>query len=403
VVGWGWHVTERTILESVKAVPPGSIVEFTFEPKISYQIKSLVDIDSFLSSLPKDEFKNDREFAEALESALTDAVARRLEKIPDETNIGCEISSGFDCTLIAYIMAKLIGPENFFCYSFYFPEGYGTESLATIRKFAAKHSLKLRAVGLFPEEGYARDYFSLWKDNDLLQLHADYFGDYIKLLEKYAPRLLFTGQHGDETYSLKESLMFAKYSRQISHFDYVRWLKKDNYKVLYTLKALNLFLDRERFNRRGRYPLFVSDLNVVEGALINEIYMTFGTRQVSCYLDTRVLAVGARLPLRDKKRFDLKQIYARYLSHIFIPEMFIPKRGGTEFALGFPHNQKRLISWVMKNSVLAEYKLVDPKKIMEMMADESSPLYQDAYVALAFEYLIRADWYLIKNNIKLPM
>jgi hypothetical protein len=38
-----------------------------------------------------------------------------------------------------------------------------------------------------------------------------------------------------------------------------------------------------------------------------------------------------------------------------------------------------------------------------MMTDESSPLYKDAFIALAFEYLIRADWYLIKNKIKLPV
>jgi len=399
----GWHVTEKTILEGVKVVPPGSVVEFVFEPKVSYQIKSLIDIDGFVSSLPKEEFENEKEFAEALEAALTDAVAHRLKKIPPGTHIGCELSSGFDCTFVAYVMAKLIGPENFYCYSFYFPEGYGTESLKIIQKFAARHALKLKAVKLSPVEGYARNYFKLWKNDALLQLDADYFGDYIRFLEKYSPRLLFTGQHGDETYSLKEWLKIAKYPRQISYFDYVRWLKKENQAVLYTPKALNLMLAKERFNKRGCYPLFVSDLNIVETALINEIYMNFGTRQISPYLDSRVLAVGARLPVKDGKKWEIKQIYAKYLSHIFIPEMFIPKKGGTEFALGFPRNQKPLISWVMKNSVLAQYGLIDPKKIMQMMEDESSPLYKDAYIALAFEYLVRADWYLIKNKIILPL
>ncbi|MGB9637386.1 MAG: asparagine synthase-related protein [Microgenomates group bacterium] len=398
-----WPATEKTILESVKMVPPGSIVEFIFEPKISYQIRSLVDIDGFLSSLPRQNFKSDKEFAETLEANLTDAVARRLEKIPSGVHIGCEISSGFDCTFIAYIIAKLIGPENFYCYSFYFPEDYGTESLKIISKFADKHSLKLRAVKLLPVQGYARDYFSLWKDDDLLQLHADYYGDYIRFLEKYSPRLLFTGQHGDEIYSARELAITAKYSRQICYFETVRWLKKENQGVLYTSKALDLLLNWERFNRRRRYPLFVSENNIVETALINEIYMDFGTRQVSPYLDSRVVAVGIRRGEKGGKPWDEKQIYAQYLDHIFIPEMFIPKKGGTEFVLGFSRNQKCLISWVMRNSVLAQYGLVDPKKIMEMMADEQSPLYQDPFVALAFEYLIRADWYLIKNKIKLSL
>lgn len=399
----GWHVTERTILESVKMVPSGSVVEFVFEPRVSYQIKSLVNIDGFLSSLPKDEFRDDKEFAKALELALTDAVARRLEKIPKGTHIGCEISSGFDCTLVAYILAKLIGPENFYCYSFYFPEGYETESLTIIRKFAKKHSLRLRAVELNPKEGYARDYFKLWKDDDLLQLHADYFGDYIKLLEKYAPRLLFTGQHGDETYSIKEWVWAAKYSRQMNYFDNVRWMKKDNQAVLYTQKGLNLILDRKRFNSRGTYPTFYSDINITETALIDQIYRGFGTKEISPYLDLEVLSVGLRRSAREEKTWDEKQNYFRYLDHIFIPEMFIPKRGGTEFALGFPRNQKPLISWVMKNSVLGRYGLIVPKKIMQMMKDKNSPLYKDAFVALAFEYLVRADWYLIKNKISLPI
>lgn len=399
----GPHATERTILESVKLVPPGSVVEFVFGPSVSYQIKSLINIENFLSSLPGDEFKDDKEFAKALESVLTDAVARRLEKIPQGTHIGCEISSGFDCTLVAYIMAKFIGPENFYCYSFYFPEDYGTESLAIIRKFADKHSLQLRAVELNPKEGYARDYFKLWKNDDLLQLHADYFGDYIKLLEKYAPRLLFTGQHGDETYSLKELLLAAKYSRQMSYFDNVWRLKKDNQVVLYTQKGLDLLLDRERFNSRGRYPVFYSDINLAETALIDQIYRSFGTRQVSPYLDLQVLSVGIRRGSKKKRIQDEKQLYFRYFDHIFIPEMFIPKKGGTEFALDFPRNQKTLISWVMKNSVLVQYGLIDPKKIMQMMANKNSPLYKDAFVALAFEYLVRADWYLIKNKINLPI
>lgn len=399
----GPHATERTILESVKLVPPGSVVEFVFEPNVSYQIKSLINIENFISSLPGDEFKDDKEFAKALELALTDAVARRLGKIPQGTDIGCEISSGFDCTLVAYIMAKLIGPENFYCYSFYFPEGYGTESLAIIRKFADKHSLQLRAVELNPKEGYARDYFKLWENDDLLQLYADYFGDYIKLLEKYTPRLLFTGQHGDETYSLKELLLVAKYNRQMSYFDNVRWLKREKQVVLYTQKGLDLLLARERFNNRGRYPVFYSDINLAETALIDQIYRRFGTRQVSPYLDLQVLSVGIKRGLKKKRIWDEKQPYFRYLDHVFIPEMFIPKKGGTEFALDFPRNQKTLISWVMKNSVLAQYGLIDPKKIMQMMANKNSPLYKDAFVALAFEYLVRADWYLIKNKISLPI
>lgn len=399
----GFHMIENTILESVKMIPVGSVAEFVFESEISYRISSFIDIDGLLSSLPKEEFRNDKEFAKALELSLTDSLARRLAKIPPGTEIGCEISSGFDCTLVAYILAKLIGPKSFYCYSFYFPEGYGTESLKIIRKFADKHSLQLKAVKLEPEKGYAQDYFSLWQDDSLLQFEADYFGGYIRFLKKHHPALLFTGQHGDETYSFKEWLLAAKYNRQMNYFDNVMWLKKENQAVLYTEKALNLLLNRERFNSRGRYPSFYSDIHLADGVLIDQMYRKFGVRQISPYLDLTVLSVGLRRGLREEKIPDEKQIYFRYLDHIFIPEMFIPKKGGTEFALGFPRNQKKLISWVMKNSVLGQYGMIDPKKIMQMVNDENSILCKDEFVALAFEYLVRADWYLIKNNIKLPI
>lgn len=272
-----------------------------------------------------------------------------------------------------------------------------------IRKFADKHSLQLKAVKLEPEEGYAQDYFSLWQDDSLLQFEADYFGGYIRFLKKHHPALLFTGQHGDETYSFKEWLLAAKYNRQMNYFDNVMWLKKENQAVLYTEKALNLLLNRERFNSRGRYPSFYSDIHLADGVLIDQMYRKFGVRQISPYLDLTVLSVGLRRGLREEKIPDEKQIYFRYLDHIFIPEMFIPKKGGTEFALGFPRNQKKLILWVMKNSVLGQYGLIDPKKIMQMVNDENSILCKDEFVALAFEYLVRADWYLIKNNIKLPI
>lgn len=399
----GPHITERTILESVKQVPAGSVVRFSFIPRITYEIKSLVDIDAFLAKIPPVEIKDEKEFAQLLESALRDSLARRLRKIPAGTAIGCEISSGFDCTLVAYLLAKLIGAENFYCYTFYFPEKYGTESLKVISKFAAKHSLKLRAVKLDPEEGYARDYFTLWQNNDLFQLRADYFGGYINLLERYQPRLLFTGQHGDETYSMRDFILMTKYPRQMSYFDNVRWLKRENQAVFYTKKGLDLFLSWQRFDQWIPYPVFYSDINLAETALIDQIYRRFGTRQISPYLDLTVLSVGLRKNLRSKKIDDEKQLYLRHLDHIFIPEMFVPKKGGTEFALGFPRNQKRLISWVLENSVLAQYQIIDIDRIKQMLADESSPLYQDPFIALAFEYLIRADWYLIKNEITLPL
>ncbi len=57
----GSHATERTILEVVKMIPPGSVVEFYFEPKISYRIRSFVDVEEFSRSLSQEEFKDDRE------------------------------------------------------------------------------------------------------------------------------------------------------------------------------------------------------------------------------------------------------------------------------------------------------------------------------------------------------
>ncbi|MCX7928714.1 MAG: asparagine synthase C-terminal domain-containing protein [Patescibacteria group bacterium] len=396
-----FHVTDKTLLESVKLVSPGCVAEFNFEGSVSCKISSCIDIDKFFDSVSKEELASDKEFAKALEDVLTDSVARRLEKIPRGVEIGCEVSSGFDCTIVAYILSKLIGPDNFYCYSFHFPQGYGTESLEIIQKFVSKHSLKLRTVELVPDAGYAKDYFELWEDDSLLQLHADYFGGYIRFLEKYAPNLLFTGQHGDELYSIKGFFWAGKYCRQMSYFDNVRWLKKDKHKLLWSKKGVELLLSRDRFNSRGDYPCFYSDIHLGESILTDQIYRNFGRRLISPYLDLRVLSLGMRL--KEETSWDSKQAYFRCLDHIFIPEMFIPKKGGTDFALGFPRHQKRLISWVMQNSVLAFYGLIDVGEIMKMMEEDRSPLYQDPFVALVFEYLVRADWYLIKNNIRLSI
>ncbi|GIW62542.1 MAG: hypothetical protein KatS3mg090_0368 [Patescibacteria group bacterium] len=150
-----------TILDADKHLLPGCILEFSLRSqKIELKTKSVLNLDKFVNLLNQNKDLDDKTYAFEPEDLIFESIKKVVSHLPNNTSISCEVSSGFDCTLVAYALANIIGPENFYCYSFVFPDQYGTESFSTINNFVKHHNLQLRFINIDPITEYSKDYFN---------------------------------------------------------------------------------------------------------------------------------------------------------------------------------------------------------------------------------------------------
>lgn len=167
---WTWHMTEKTLIKQIKVVPAGSVVEFDLNDPSSYKIKSLVDVEGYLNSIEEIKYNSLEDFASDWVKAVTEIVGRRWSKIPKGTGVGCDISSGFDCTLIAYCLSKVASSDAFTCYSRFSDLAIDETNIEVVRKFADRHGLKFKSVNATKAQLHDADLATIWSVDDPYQV-----------------------------------------------------------------------------------------------------------------------------------------------------------------------------------------------------------------------------------------
>lgn len=400
---WTWHMTEKTLIKQIKVVPAGSTVEFDLQNHSSYQIKPLVDVEGYLNSIGEIKYNSLKDFASDWVKAVTEIVWRRWSKIPKGVGVGCDISSGFDCTLIAYCLGKVAGTNAFTCYSRYSDLMKDETNIEVVKKFAARHGLRLKSVDATKPQLRDTNFSEEWSIDDPYQIATHEQQVYLDLLKGNGVRIGFTGEGGDEAYMLNGMDLFLRFNKQYNYFMEVDILKKYGTKALFTPRGIEMFLDWNRYNQRGSYPMIVSESGVFGTSNSQEQYNAHGLRQVNPFLDTRLIALGKNMPeMPGKKKWELKLELMKELKDIFVKEMFIPKKGSPEHTfINFAKNQRPLIDSVLSGSVLAEIGVISPKQIARLLDNPDSELYKEPSVAIALETLIKLDWFFQKNDVGL--
>ena len=398
---WTWHMTEKTLIKQIRVVPAGSVVEFNLEDPSSYQIKSLVDVDGYLNSIEDVKYDSLKDFASDWVKAVTEIVRRRWSKIPKGVNIGCDISSGFDCTLIAYCLSNVAGPNAFTCYSRYSDLMKDETNIEVVRKFVDRHDLRLKSIDATKPLLRDTNYSEEWSIDDPYQVTTHEQQIYLGLLKENGVRVGFGGEGGDEAYMLKGMDLFLRFGKQYNYFMEVDILKKYGAKALFTPRGIDMFLDWDRYNMRKFYPTIVSESGVFGTSCSQEQYNAHGLRLMNPFLDTRLMALGKNMPeVPGKKKWELKLELMKGLKDIFVEEMFIPKKGSPEHTyVNFVLNQRPLIDSVLNSSILAGIGVIDPKQIASLLDDPTSELYKEPNVAIGLETLIKLDWFFQKNDI----
>lgn len=393
---WDWHPTEKTLLSQIRKVPPGCCVKFFFENLESFKIKSLVDLDSFLTNKPEP-LKTLSDFAENWVETIRAVTENQLTKI-EKLKFGCDLSSGFDCTLVAYCLKKLTS-KKFFCYSRYSEFTQGETNKELLVKFAEKHNLELKTMDVGKYYRFQFDMLSKMDPTDPYQrsLSADQI--FLSGLLGEAVEIQFNGEGGDEAYGSRSIDKLARYSLQAGYFSTVSYFKKYKVQELFTPKAIDYALSNERFNQREFYPLKIS----VSAAAVYwhwaEKYRDYGIYLMTPFIDSRVIDLARKMPESIKGGMDeLKHAVLKQVPEVFDPAMFQKKVGLENVYTNFIINQKRLVFDVLENSILASLGLIDKDKIYQLLKDEKSIIYTDN-LAVRFYTMILLDWYFQANGV----
>lgn len=396
---WCWHNTERTLISEIKQVPIGSLVEFNLEQINHYKITSLVDLKTFLDESKPQQELSVEQFSKMWVDGLTQVVSDRLNQFPNQI-IGCDLSSGFDCTLIAYCLAQLI-PGKFGCYSRFSNLAKDETVVNLMNIFAKKHGLPLKTLDITDKQKYQENLSGLWSVDDPCQLTMTDQELFLNLISQDKISINFTGEGGDEVYQSREMDLFATFSMQQNYYFNNLHFSKLGTKAIFTDKCMDYATSESRFEERINYPVISPVMTVVPMMISEERYWEHGIWMQKPFMDTRIIGLARQIPKTVKgKKQDMKFAIMKQLKEVFPPEMFRPKGTGLATHANFLINQRPLIDSVLENSIVAKLGWIDKDNITKQLNDRNSLIYQ-GNVTTTFETIIQLDWFLQANNINI--
>lgn len=395
---WDIYTTEQTILNEIKRIPSGCVAEFSPLNLNSFNLTSLINLHGFLST--KGEiYDSTAEFAKDWLKTLATTTRDRLREIGG-LKFTCDLSSGFDCTLVAYCLS-LHTERDFTCYSKHSPLANDETNLGLMQKFAATHGLKLKTIDVSSFYSQTRNLQKLWNTDQPYQFSVTDQEYYFSKLHENGIQIRFTGDGGDEIYASQNMHILSRFPIQNSFFGNVSYFKKFGLERFFTRKAVNYALSSQRFNQRRIYPLIVSTSAAAVFWFEAEHHWEHDWWPMTPFMDTRLIDLARRMPKTIMGTKQAKKMSAlKHLPHVFGEEMFREKTGLEIIFANFLKNQKALIFSVLENSVFAKIGWIDKDKIIKMLNDQTSELYTNGQFAIVLETMIKFEWFIQKNAVK---
>lgn len=400
---WTWNMTEDTLIDQIKMLPAGCLLSINYDNSTNYTIKHLIDVKKILDATDNQtQNLSLSDFAKKWVDTMTEVIRDRVDTLPKGVVIACDLSSGFDCTLVAYCLSKVIGPKGFVCYSSHSSYNPEETNVSTMHEFAARHGLILKDIDVTSAHDYDIQPADLWSLDDVAQTALDRQEVFLDLLSSDSVQIEFTGEGGDEIYGSNKIDLFSYFDIQSLFILNVIILKKYKNELLYTQEGVEKFLSRDRFNKKTSRPTIVSSTGVLSLSKSYPRYDIHRLRLINPFMDTRLISLARNIPVgANVDKWDLKLLLMSELKDIFVDGMFIEEKVGNEITYGnFIKKQKPFIKEVLANSVLEKLGLIDSSYLAKLIEDHSSVIYTDFSLSMAFETLIQVDWFLQKNQIE---
>lgn len=388
-------VSDTTLISEITQIPPATLLKINSD--FSYSLTPLLDLNKFLVRL-HEPYVSTEKFVDDFVELLKNLVVARLASI-DNLPFAADISSGFDATLICYLLKKL-SKKPFTCYSLVSQYTSEDTNPQIVTEFAQKHDLIVKFIDknhLYP---FSSNVDLNWIARGPTQAYKEEFYYFLSNIAHDGNKIRFTGDGGDEIYWSYRLDSIASFPIQQEYFHAVRKLKSGIDQVL-TKDGIEILLDRQRFQKKKPYPLIVSP-SVASSNLENfPICWETEVWPITPFADPRLVQLARRAPSQYLKISPKQEIW-KYRKDIFLESQFKPKGGPYKQAQLFLEKKPNFVISVLQNSLLAQKGWVKASKIVEDVQEGNIQKYFEGDVLSFLINVLQLEYFLQQNNVKVP-
>ncbi|MCX7928422.1 MAG: asparagine synthase-related protein [Patescibacteria group bacterium] len=388
-------IRKATIIKNLWLLPPGMLARFK---NGKCEIISLFRNEKIIES--KKTFESKEEFIDWFIFTLEESVKDRLKALKNEHLVCADISSGFDSSLICYLLSKNHKGE-LMCYSEISKFAYGDTDPAIVLDFAKKHGLKVKFFEydeIFP--------FSTKEDlNFILQEGPSYIQKsqvdaFFKFIKKDGINVRFNGEGGDEAYwSTRKSLRLkVKFPIHTSYFRY-QSMAQEGVGGMLTDKALGILLDRGRFRKKVPYASVIPQSATYLSVIMFPFVWEANVWPISPFVDTRVIEVTSMVPFDTIKDVSKRDLLKRRRD-IFVDSQFKEKVGTEEHYGRFLTDKKDFILNLLENSLLGEKGYIFRDRIINDLKEDREGRYLEDNNLRYITNLLELEYFLQQRGIE---
>lgn len=388
----GIYSTDTTFIDQIHRLPAGSTL--TIQKDLNWRIDEPFSWPDYLNGVDCSPMKP-REFGEAVIETLRQVIKKRLRLI-EQMPLSCDLSSGFDCDLIAYLLkqegARFRGHSQFTSLNNHdtdielvkrFSQKHGIEAdfddVTDLVFFSTAEEMRWNVKYLFPGTHSLAMFLSMGKKRQTLM-----GGDYVS----------FTGHGGDEFY----------HSRRIAENNQEEWRQYFDFARLNIESGAGKFLTAQPLRILGDEVWWKSKRlfsNTIGGAAGHQIYFPiywhFGEWLINPFDDLAILKLAPRIPLDEEGEPLYKHELYKNRADIFLPEQFRVKLPYHEQAVRYLTLSQPTIEKILADSILGKLDLIEIDNIMRAInGGRLSEYVGDLY--LMFGNILRLEVFLQGNG-----
>lgn len=388
-------ISDGTIVSQIKQIPPGCLLNVGNNLDVSIEqlrgnIELLNNQDPYTSV---EKFVSD--FLDLLHAVVGEQV-NRLEGM----GVSADLSSGFDCSLICYVLSTLIKKGKLMCYSEISEAIREDTDWTLVEEFAKKHQLRaqvLRTDSLTP--------FASKLDLNLVsrrpsQLFKAQLYESNMIIAKDGFVVRFTGVGGDEIYQEYKRVLWRGFYRHEEFFGMVKKLHVNIGSVL-TDKALEMLLDKKRFTTKFKYESTFSPSAVSFLLDSSDLYWLSNIWPMTPFVDPRLVRLASRIPRKGRGGMSKQDLY-KNRTDIF-PLSFFRRKGGPMGQLQkFLYLKRNWVIDLLRSSALGRSGWIRANEIAKDIANGSIQKY---FQGDSLSFLINSlelEYFIQVNNITVP-
>lgn len=388
-------MSDSTVVSGIKRIPPGTLLKI--DRDFSFSFTPMIDLDNFLAS-SEPPYSSIEQFADDFLLLFEKLVKERLEKLGN-LQFSADISSGFDVNLICYVLSK-VSKEPFTCYSGVSRYTFEDTDPKIVESFAKKHNLTVKFIQLDNVYPFASNKDLEWIERQPTQALKYEAYTLLQQAAHHGSQAKFTGDGGDEAYGAYLIDKLAQFPIQQEYFHAVGALKLGIDEIL-APRAMEMLLDKKRFQEKKFYPLIVSPSAVSSNLENFLICWETGVWLMTPFMDPRLIRLARRIPLKGRKA-PVKQDIWKHRSDIFLQDQF-RKKGGPAKRMGlFLEKNPDFVVSLLYDSLLAEKGWIQADKIIQDIQNRSFSKHLDVDILAFLINLIELEYFIQHNNVKVP-